>query len=72
MAEYNGKLWHGHRPDNELKIDKGQIFIQKYVKDCRFIIDRLEKLSEQGISNYTDSASAWLNEENNGVDCEEK
>ena len=22
MAEYNGKLWHGHRPDNELKIGK--------------------------------------------------
>ena len=72
MDDYNEKLWYGHRPSNELKIDKGQIFIQKYVKDCRFIIDRLEKLSEQGISNYTNSASAWLNEENNGVDCEEK
>lgn len=72
MDDYNEKLWYGHRPSNELKTDKGQIFIQKYVKDCRFIIDRLEKLSEQGISNYTNSASAWLNEENNGVDCEEK
>lgn len=72
MDDYNEKLWYGHRPSNELKIDKGQIFIQKYVKDCRFIIDRLEKLSEQGISNYINSASAWLNEENNGVDCEEK
>lgn len=72
MDNYNEKLWYGHRPDNELKIDKGQIFIQKYVKDCRFIIDRLKELSKQGISNYTNSASAWLNEENNGVDCEEK
>ncbi|EEH02384.1 putative helicase [Ureaplasma urealyticum serovar 2 str. ATCC 27814] len=72
MVDYNEKLWHGHRPNNELKIDKGQIFIQKYVEDCRFIINRLKKLSEQGISNYTNSASAWLNEENNGVDCEEK
>lgn len=72
VAEYNGKLWYGHRPDNELKIDKGQIFIQKYVKDCRFIIDRLQKLSIQGVSNYTNSVNAWLGEENNGVDCEEK
>ncbi len=72
MDDYNEKLWYGHKPNNELKIDKGQIFIQKYVKDCRFIIDRLKKLSKQGISNYTNSASAWLNEENNGVDCEEK
>ncbi len=72
VAEYNGKLWHGHRPDNELKIDKGQIFIQKYVKDCRFIIERLQKLSIQGIYNYTNSVNEWLSEENNGVDCEEK
>lgn len=72
VTEYNGKLWHGHRPDNELKIDKGQIFIQKYVKDCRFIIDRLKTLSIQGISNYTNSVNSWLSEENNGVDCEEK
>ncbi|MDI6414854.1 AAA family ATPase [Solobacterium moorei] len=72
VVEYNKKLWHGHRPDNELKIDKGQIFIKKYVKDCRFIIDRLQKLSSQGVSNYTNSVNAWLSEENNGVDCEEK
>lgn len=72
VAKYNEKLWHGHRPDSELKIDNGQIFIQKYVKDCRFIIDRLKELSIHGVSNYTNSVNAWLNEENNGVDCEEK
>lgn len=72
VAEYNRKLWHGHRPDNELKIDKERIFIRKYVKDCRFIIDKLQELSIQGVSNYTNSVNAWLSEENNGVDCEEK
>ena len=72
VDEYNGKLWDGHRPDNELKVEKGQIFIQKYVKDCRFIIKKLKELSVQGVSNYTNSVNAWLNEENNGVDCEEK
>lgn len=72
VADYNKKLWYGHRPDNELKIDKGQIFIQKYVKDCRFIIDKLQELSVQGVSNYTNSVNVWLSEENNGVDCEEK
>lgn len=72
VAEYNGKLWSEHRPNNELKIDKGQIFTQKYVKDCRFIIDRLKELSNQGVSNYVNSANVWLSEENDGVDCEEK
>jgi helicase, putative len=70
--EYNKNLWRGHRPDNELKIDKGQIFIKKYVKDCRFVIDELKELSSAGISNYINSVNAWLDEENNEVDCEEK
>ncbi len=72
IIDYNDKLWHGHRPDNELKIDKGQIFIQKYIRDCRFIINRLKELSNQGIANYTNSVDAWLREEHNIVDCEEK
>jgi putative helicase len=72
VIDYNSKLWNGHRPDNELKIDKGELFIQKYVKDCRFIVDRLKELSSHGVSNYTNSVNAWLSEENNGVDCEEK
>lgn len=72
VSEYNGKLWYGHKPDNELKIDKGQMFIQKYVKDCRFIINKLQNLSIRGVSNYTNSVNAWLSEENNLVDCKEK
>lgn len=72
MDDYNSKLWNRHKPDNELKIDKGQIFIRKYVKDCRFIIDKLKELTNYRISNYTNSVNAWLNDGNNGVDCEEK
>lgn len=72
ISEYNEKMWWGHRPDNELKISKNNIFIQKYVKDCRFIIDKLKELSDEGVSNYTNSVNAWLNEENNQVDCDEK
>lgn len=72
VSEYNDKLWWGHRPDNELKISKNHIFIQKYVKDCRFIIDKLRELSENGVSNYTNSVNAWLGGENNQVDCDEK
>lgn len=72
VEEYNGKLWHGHRPDNELKIDKGQIFIKKYVEDCRFIIDKLKELSSKGVPNYTNSVNAWLLKNYNLVDCEEK
>ena len=72
VDEYNGKLWYGHKPDNELKIDKGNIFMKKYINDCRFIIDKLKALSTQGVRNYTNSVNVWLSEENNGVDCEAK
>lgn len=72
ISDYNSKLWSGHRPDNELKIDKGQIFIRKYLNDCKFIINKLKELSNQGITNYRNSVENWLNKQNNGVDCEEK
>ena len=70
VESYNSKLWHEHKPDNELKIDKGQIFIKKYVNDCKLIIDKLKNLSNQGIANYKNSVNAWL--ESNIIDCVEK
>lgn len=72
VKKYNRKLWRGHRPDNELKMELKHIFIRKYVSDCRFIIDRLKELSMHGVTNYTESVTLWLEDKNNGVDSEEK
>lgn len=69
---YNKKLWSGHRPYNELKIDKGQIFMKKYVLDSRFILDKLKELSKKGIDNYSVSIETWLNNEYLKIDCDEK
>ena len=70
---YNSMLWFFHKPQNELRIDKEQIFIYKYVEDCRKIIDKLKEFSKEGIQNYTDSVKEWLlNTKNNGIDCDEK
>ena len=72
IDKYNSILWYYHKPQNELRIDKEQIFIYKYVEDCRKIIEQLKILSKEGVQNYTNSVKEWLNTQNNGVDCEEK
>ena len=72
VNNYNDKLWSGHRPDNELKIDKGQIFIKKYVEECRFIIDMLKEFSYVGVKNYTKSVNSWLENSYSGIDSIEK
>ena len=72
VDDYNSKLWSGHRPQNELKIDKGHMFIHKYVEDCLFIIDLLKELSSEGVDNYVSSVDAWLDSPNTGIDCNEK
>ena len=72
VNEYNQKLWYGHRPSNELVIDKKRIFIQGYVEDCRFIINSLEELSKRGIPNYSEKVDLWMSKKNSELDCEEK
>jgi len=69
---YNDILWYKHRENSKLVIESGYIFISGYKNDTRFIIDKLEKLTERGVQNYTNSVKAWLSGTNHGVDCDEK
>lgn len=69
---YNDNLWYGHRENCKLVIDNGHIFINGYKEDTCFIIDKLEEMAKYGVKNYSNSVKSWLNEPNNGVDCDEK
>ncbi|MFC4389049.1 ATP-dependent RecD-like DNA helicase [Gracilibacillus marinus] len=69
---YNSTLWHGHVENSKLVIESGQIFINGYKKNTRFIIGELEDLAKSGVENYSNSVKAWLSEPNHGVDCDEK
>jgi energy-coupling factor transporter ATP-binding protein EcfA2 len=69
---YNSTIWHGHRENSKLVIESGQIFINGYKNDTRFILAELEKLAKGGFQNYSNSVEAWLSEPNHGVDCDEK
>lgn len=72
VRSYNSKLWSGHRPESELVIEKGHIYINEYKQDTCSIIKKLKELSTYGVQNYTSSIQAWLKTPNNGVDCDEK
>jgi energy-coupling factor transporter ATP-binding protein EcfA2 len=72
VSTYNTALWHGHRENSKLVIENGQIFINGYKNDTRFILAELENLAKDGVQNYSNSVEAWLSEPNHGVDCDEK
>ena len=69
---YNDKLWSGHFESGKLVIEKGQIFINGYKNDTVNIISRLKAFTISGIQNYSNKMAVWLQDPNNGVDCEEK
>ncbi len=72
VQRYNTALWPGHRNASKLVIENGQIFINGYKEDCCNIIKNLKKLATSGIKNYSNSMAEWLDNPNNGVDCDEK
>lgn len=69
---YNDKLWPGHLESGMLVIEKGQIFINGYKNDTVNIISRLKDFTISGIRNYSNKMAVWLQNPNNGVDCDEK
>lgn len=72
VAAYCNALYYKHRQNSKLVIENGHIFINKYKNDVRYIIAELKKLAKSGIQNYSAAVRVWLNEPNNGVDCEQK
>ncbi|MDR1409263.1 MAG: AAA family ATPase [Oscillospiraceae bacterium] len=72
IANYNAALYYKHRPNSKLVLENGHIFINEYKNDVKYIINELSELTKGGIQNYSAAAKAWLNEPNNGVDCDQK
>ncbi len=72
VTAYYNALYYKHRQNSKLVIENGHIFINEYKNDVRYIIDEFAKLAKNGILNYSEAVRVWLNEPNNGVDCEQK
>jgi len=72
VLAYNNALYYKHRENSKLVIENGHIFISEYKSDVCYIVAELAELAKDGIQNYSAAAMAWLNEPNNGVDCDQK
>ncbi len=72
VATYNSLLYHTHHLMSKLIIERGHIFINGYKNDVQYIIGELRKLTSSGIQNYSAAVSAWVEDPNNGVDCDQK
>ena len=71
IRAYNSKLYCKHK-GRKLILDKGHIYIDKYKDDTKFIVDKLTELAIDGVSNYSNSVSSWLNATLHVIDCSEK
>lgn len=72
ISTYHNSLYPKHLPTSKLVIEYGHIFINGYKDDVLYIINKLKNLAESGIQNYSAAVNSWLNESNNGVDCDQK
>lgn len=64
--------WDGHRPASDLILEHNQVFINNYKLDTCKIIEKLQKLAESGIENYSDDFDTWYMLGDYEIDCDEK
>lgn len=70
--DYNDSLYFRHKPQAEIRIQNGHAFIYSYVEDCKYIVDKIRELTNEGIDDFSKAMKSWLSRENSGNDCEEK
>jgi hypothetical protein len=71
IATYNNVLYYKHQ-GRKLEIYKEHVYIKEYKDDTQFIIDKLNELANNGVSNYANSVNAWLQSNIHIIDCNEK
>lgn len=72
ISKYNSSLWFGHKPQSNLMLENGHVFINEYKIDTCNIIKKLQELSLSGIENYYDNVESWIMFDNYKIDCDEK
>jgi len=68
IRKYNDKLYYKHKPDAELKENRGQIYIYGYEQKVVEIIKSIKKLSQKGIKGYSTAVKSWLKEKGDFID----
>lgn len=72
IKKYNRKIWSGHN-DRKMELFKNHVYIKGYESDTLYIIRKLNTLTDDGITNYSNSVEAWLAPKGvYNIDCDEK
>lgn len=71
VKRYNDNVYSGHPGRKIHKFGRDKLYIEDDVKNTKFIIRKLVKMSEKGVLGYEESVLAWMLK-NNKVDSEEK
>jgi len=72
INRYNENLWDGHRPAGDLMLEHNKVFINDYKLATCNIIEKLQRLAESGIENYSNDIDLWLLFDGYEIDCDEK
>lgn len=72
INRYNENLWDGHRPAGDLMLEHNKVFINDYKLATCNIIEKLQRLAESGIENYSNDIDLWLLFDGYEIDCNEK
>jgi len=73
IKKYNNTIYKPTQSNRIIKKYKDKVFyMQGYVNDTIEIVKILDKLSQDGIENYSNFVKAWLKTTDHTIDCEDK
>lgn len=74
ILDFNSRLYQKTEPQRNRALYKfyNHIYIKNYVDACVYILNEIQKLTKNGLTNYNNSMTIWLNNLANPIDCEEK
>ncbi|WP_246782299.1 ATP-dependent DNA helicase [Wohlfahrtiimonas chitiniclastica] len=74
ISRFNSCLYLGTENQRKRRLREfyEHIYIESYVDDCVEILDSLAKLTQIGLSNYSQSMTNWLSSTSRSIDCLEK
>jgi hypothetical protein len=60
ISAYNGKLYHKHKGQRTLDVDKGHVFMRGYEDDTVAIVEELQEFASSGIGGYSKAVERWI------------
>lgn len=72
VKKYNDSLYTKHVDERELVINKDFIYINGYMKNTKEILDLINPLTNEGVTNYSNYVRNWLESKQYEIDCPEK